>query len=465
MTTSSKQTNGNQDVTVTVGQKFPLTIKRLGINGEGIGYFKRKIVFVPQALPGEVITAKVTEVSPKFIRAKLQRLREPSKDRIEPKDHLYGKIGGLDLAHLNYKAQLAFKTDVIVQSLAKFKPKGYEDYEIRPTIAGRPTHYRNKAQFPLQLRDGKVIAGLYKEGTHDLVDVDTISTQMPQVDKVIFQLKHVLDDQHVPIYDERSQQDGFRTLVVRASDTTREVQATLIVSNKALADNQPLFEAIKAKIPDITSLFVNINDVQTSLIWGNESIHIYGSETIEEKIGDKVFKLSPQAFFQLNPKQTQKMYRLAQAAFDFKGNETLVDAYCGVGTLGITMADQVQTVKGMDIVPEGIEDANMNAAANGLTNCHYEVGKAEVLLTKWFKEKQNIDALIVDPPRTGLGPELTQAIVKAKPKQFVYISCNPSTLAKDLVTLAKSYHIDYIQSIDMFPQTPRCEAIVKLTRA
>lgn len=458
-------TQSKSPIQVTVGQKFPLTIKRLGINGEGIGYFKRKIVFVPKALPGEVITAKVTEVSPHFIRAKVQRLRQASKDRVEPTDPLYDQgIGGLDLAHLKYSAQLNFKRDVIAQALEKFKPQGYKHYDLRPTIPGEPTHYRNKAQFPVQLKDGHLSAGLYKEGSHELVDIETISTQMPKVDAVMGQLKRLLQAKKVPIYNERQRNSyGLRTIVVRVSETTDEVQATLITNDKYFEDERLLFETIQKEIPAITSFYINVNKNQTSLIWGPETIHIFGTKTIQEKIGAKTFNLSPQAFFQLNPKQTQKLYDLAQAAFDFNGTETLVDAYCGVGTLGITMADQVKAVKGMDIVAEGIEDAKANAKANHITNCHYEVGKAEVLLTQWFKEKQAIDALVVDPPRTGLTPALTKAITLAKPKQFVYISCNPSTLAKDLVTLSQVYNVAYIQSIDMFPQTARCEAVVKLT--
>ncbi|GAF40419.1 RNA methyltransferase [Agrilactobacillus composti DSM 18527 = JCM 14202] len=453
----------SKNVDVTVGQKFPLTIKRLGINGEGIGYFKHKIVFVPETLPNEVITAKVIAVAPHFIRAKVQRLRTASPDRVKPVDPLYGKVGGLDLEHMNYNAQLAFKRDVVAQSLEKFKPQGYENYDLRPTIPSAPYQYRNKAQFPVALQDNHVIAGLYEEGSHHLVNVKAINTQMPVVTKIINQLKTVLEDLKTPIYNERRQNPGVRTLVVRASATTAEIQVTLVVSDPELLRDNALFAAIQTRIPAITSFFINVNPHKTSLIWGEDTTHIFGTETITEKINGKTFKLSPQAFFQLNPKQTQTLYKLATEAFDFNGSETLVDAYCGVGTLGITMADRVKTVRGMDIIPEGIEDAKANAKLNGANNCHYEVGKAEVLLTDWFKAGQRIDALVVDPPRTGLTEALAKAIARAKPKQFVYISCNPSTLARDLVALSQAYSVDYIQSIDMFPQTARCEAIVKLS--
>lgn len=451
-------------VFVEVGQKFPLTIHRLGINGEGIGYYKHKIVFVPQALPGEVITAKVTEVSPKFIRAKVQRLRERSKDRVKPADPLYGKVGGLELAHLSYPAQLRFKRDVVIQALEKFQPQGYAHYDIRQTIGGEPTKYRNKAQFPLQQKDKQLIAGLYEAGTHHLVDATEISTQMPQVNAVLQKLTALLQSEKVPIYDEKKAATGIRTLVVRASATTGEIQVTLIVADPKLVRDTMLFVKIREQIPEITACFVNVNTQKTSVIWGSETHYIFGTKTIQEKIDDKVFQLSPQAFFQLNPAQTQKLYGLAKAAFHFKGTETLIDAYCGVGTLGITMADQVAQVRGMDIVPQGIADAQENAALNHVDNCHYEVGAAEQLIPQWLEDGVSMDALIVDPPRTGLTKGLAEAIVSAQPKQFVYISCNPSTLARDLVILSKKYQVNYIQSIDMFPQTARCEALVKLTR-
>ncbi|CCO11997.2 23S rRNA (Uracil-5-)-methyltransferase RumA domain protein [Carnobacterium maltaromaticum LMA28] len=207
----------------------------------------------------------------------------------------------------------------------------------------------------------------------------------------------------------------------------------------------------------------NVNQEKTSLVMGEETIHLAGKNSITEKLDDFAFDLSARAFFQLNPEQTAVLYDEARKALKLAPNETLVDAYCGVGTIGLSLAKEAKEVRGMDIIPEAIEDATKNAKKLGLDHVRYEVGKAESLLPLWMKRGFKPDALVVDPPRTGLDRELIKAINKTKPKKMVYISCNPSTLARDLVDLSKVYTIDYLQSIDMFPQTARCEVVVRLT--
>lgn len=197
---------------------------------------------------------------------------------------------------------------------------------------------------------------------------------------------------------------------------------------------------------------------------GDETIHVWGKESIEEQINEVTFDLSPRAFFQLNPEQTEVLYDEALKALDLQPNETVVDAYCGVGTIGLSIAKQAKEVRGMDIIPAAIEDAKKNADRLGVTNTHYEVGTAEELLPKWLQGGFKPDAIIVDPPRTGLDQKLLRAILKQPPKKMVYISCNVSTLAKDLVDLAKAFDVQYLQSVDMFPQTARCEVVVKLTK-
>lgn len=208
----------------------------------------------------------------------------------------------------------------------------------------------------------------------------------------------------------------------------------------------------------------NIQDKKTSLIMGDETIHLWGKETIDEQINQVSFELSARAFFQLNPSQTKVLYEEALKALDLKKDKTIVDAYCGVGTIGLSLADQAKEVRGMDIIPQAIQDAQKNASKMGLANTHYEVGSAEELLPKWLREGFKPDAIIVDPPRTGLDEKLLTAIVKQPSQQLIYISCNVSTLARDLKPLSKIYTVDYLQSVDMFPQTARCEVVVKLTK-
>ena len=451
--------------TVEIGQRFPLTIKRLGINGEGIGYYKRKITFVPGALPDEVVIAEVTDIEPHYLVAKIHKVREFSPNRVTPRDQYAGLVGGFDLEHMDYQAQLDYKVDVIEQALEKFKPRGFNKFKLLPTIGmNNPYHYRNKAQFPVRMIDDRIAVGMFKIGTHDLVDLPDVATQHPATMKVMRGIRSILETLNIPIYDERSDSGILKSIIVRVSEYSGEVQVTFVTISKKFPQLRALLAAIHEKLPQVTSINQNINPDKTSLIWGAETVHLDGKKYITEQINGKFFELSPRAFLQLNPKQTARLYREALDALDLTSADRLVDAYSGIGTLGIAVADKVGEVRGMDTVPEAIADANRNTKLNGITNAEYFVGEAEYLIPNWVAEGWIPDAIIVDPPRTGLDEQLRTTILDVKPKKFVYISCNPSTLARDLVDLVKVYNVEYIQSIDMFPQTARVEAIVKFTR-
>lgn len=453
-------------VEVEVGQRFPLTIKRMGINGEGIGYYKRMAVFVPGALTDEEAVVEVTSVSHRYLRGKIHRIRKASPYRVEPRDSYADQVGGFELEHLAYPQQLAFKRDIVQQSLERYQPRGFKDYDLRPTLGmDDPYGYRNKAQFQVrQTDDGTVQAGLYVERTHDLVDLPTCSVQMPVTMTVMRALVGMLQDLQVPIYDEEHNSGIVKTLVVRAAANTNDVQVVFITNSQKLPHKHQLLLRMADELPQVTSVMQNVNPGKTSLIWGDETKHLAGEETITEKLGGLAFKLSARAFLQLNPSQTEVLYDQARQALDLQDGQTLVDAYSGIGTIGLSLADKAAEVRGMDIIPEAVDDANANAAANGITNAHYEVGTAEDILPKWAIDGFRPDAIVVDPPRTGLDENLMDTILAVHPEKLVYISCNPSTLAKDLVTLTEDYRVDYIQSVDMMPQTARCEAVVKLSQ-
>ncbi|WP_125570686.1 23S rRNA (uracil(1939)-C(5))-methyltransferase RlmD [Lacticaseibacillus songhuajiangensis] len=450
---------------VQIGSRFPLTIKRLDINGAGIGYFKHKICFVPDALPGEVVVAEVTMVHPRYLQAKVHKLRKKSPDRVQPVDSLYGKIGGIELGALSYPAQLRFKTDVIKQSLAKFKPRDWEDIDVRPTIAApQQLHYRNKAQFPVRIVDGHVRAGLYAPNSHDLIPLTTFATQRPLTMQLITGLCAIIEKLAIPVYDEKANSGIIKTLVVRESAADKNAQLTIITNSSKLPRKRELLTAIATELPAIVSVSQNVNPGRSSLVWGAETRHLAGTKYIYEEIGDHRFALSPQAFLQLNPEQTATLYQIAEDALHLQAGDTLVDAYCGVGTIGLSMAKTAGSVRGMDIIPAAIDDAKMNATDNGIQNVDYEVGKAEDLLPQWLHDGFKPDAVVVDPPRTGLESGFIKAILRSKPRKFVYISCNPSTLARDLRDLSRLYRVNFIQSVDMFPQTARVEAVVSFTR-
>ncbi|WP_159721134.1 23S rRNA (uracil(1939)-C(5))-methyltransferase RlmD [Enterococcus sp. CSURQ0835] len=448
-------------------QTLTLKIKRLGINGEGIAYYKRLIIFVTGALPHETVTAKITNVTERFAEARLVTIKQPSPDRVVPPCPVYDICGGCQLQHLAYARQLDFKKDLLAQALEKFKPQNYQHYELRKTIGmEEPWHYRNKAQFQLQKNPTtqQVEAGLYRPNSHEIVPLTDCLVQEPATQKVINVVTRLLTKYDLPIYDERKNSGILRTLMVRVGVKTGEVQVVFISKTKKLPRINPVIREINERLPEVVSIMQNIQDQKTSVIMGAETIHLWGKPSIEEKLEQVTFELSPRAFFQLNPQQTKVLYAEARNALDLTHVKTVVDAYCGVGTIGLSLAEKVTEVRGMDTIPQAIADAKKNAARMQLTNTHYEVGTAEKLLPQWLAEGFKPDAIIVDPPRTGLDQKLLHAITRYPSQQMVYISCNVSTLARDLVSLSKIYHVDYLQSVDMFPQTARCEVVVKLTK-
>lgn len=447
---------------VVLKQRIPLKIKRMGINGEGIGFYKKTLIFVPGALKGEEVFCQISSVRRNFAEAKLLKINKKSKNRVDPACSIYKECGGCQIMHLQYDKQLEFKTDVIRQALMKFKPEGYENYEIRKTIGmPEPEHYRAKLQFQVRSFGGNVKAGLYAQGTHRLIDIKDCLVQDSLTQEMINRVAELLGKYKLPIYNERKIA-GVRTVMIRRAQASGEVQLIFITS-KRLDFDDVVIELVR-EFPELKTVAVNINASKTSDIYGQITEVIWGQESINEEVLDYGFSLSPRAFYQLNPKQTQILYSEAVKALDVKDDDDLIDAYCGVGTIGLAFAGKVKSVHGMDIIPEAIQDAKENALHMGFTNTHYEAGKAEDIIPRWYSEGFRANALIVDPPRTGLDDKLLNTILKMPPEKMVYVSCNTSTLARDLVTLTKVYHVHYIQSVDMFPHTARTEAVVKLQR-
>ncbi|HFE0904327.1 TPA: 23S rRNA (uracil(1939)-C(5))-methyltransferase RlmD [Streptococcus agalactiae] len=447
---------------VVLKQRIPLKIKRMGINGEGIGFYKKTLIFVPGALKGEEVFCQISSVRRNFAEAKLLKINKKSKNRVDPACSIYKECGGCQIMHLQYDKQLEFKTDIIRQALMKFKPEGYENYEIRKTIGmSEPEHYRAKLQFQVRSFGGNVKAGLYAQGTHRLIDIKDCLVQDRLTQEMINRVAELLGKYKLPIYNERKIA-GVRTVMIRRAQASGEVQLIFITS-KRLDFDDVVIELVR-EFPELKTVAVNINASKTSDIYGQITEVIWGQESINEEVLDYGFSLSPRAFYQLNPKQTQILYSEAVKALDVKEDDDLIDAYCGVGTIGLAFAGKVKSVRGMDIIPEAIQDAKENALHMGFTNTHYEAGKAEDIIPRWYSEGFRANALIVDPPRTGLDDKLLNTILQMPPEKMVYVSCNTSTLARDLVTLTKVYHVHYIQSVDMFPHTARTEAVVKLQR-
>ncbi|EDN7379792.1 23S rRNA (uracil(1939)-C(5))-methyltransferase RlmD [Listeria monocytogenes] len=449
---------------VEEGQKFPLTIRRMGINGEGIGYFKKAVVFVPGAITGEEVVVEAVKVRDRFTEAKLNKIRKKSPNRVTAPCPVYEACGGCQLQHVAYSAQLELKRDIVIQSIEKHTKIDPTKLKIRPTIGMEdPWRYRNKSQFQTRMvGSGQVETGLFGANSHQLVPIEDCIVQQPVTIKVTNFVRDLLEKYGVPIYDEKAGSGIVRTIVVRSGVKTGETQLVFITNSKKLPKKREMLAEIEAALPEVTSIMQNVNQAKSSLIFGDETFLLAGKESIEEKLMELEFDLSARAFFQLNPFQTERLYQEVEKALVLTGSETLVDAYCGVGTIGQAFAGKVKEVRGMDIIPESIEDAKRNAEKNGIENVYYEVGKAEDVLPKWVNEGFRPDAVIVDPPRSGCDQGLIKSLLDVEAKQLVYVSCNPSTLARDLALLAKKYRIRYMQPVDMFPQTAHVETVVLL---
>ncbi|EUJ44511.1 RNA methyltransferase [Listeria rocourtiae FSL F6-920] len=328
---------------------------------------------------------------------------------------------------------------------------------------GNPWGYRNKSQFQVREVDGVVEAGLFGAESHELVPIENCVVQHPDTVKVTNFVRDLLEELDIPIYEEQRNSGIVRTIVVRTGIKTGEIQLVFVTNSKKLPRKRELIDRIQTAMPEVVSIMQNINQAKTSLIFGEETIFLAGKDKMTEKLGEIEFDLSARAFFQLNPSQTEKLYREVARAIRLTGNEKIVDAYCGVGTIGLSLAKRVAEVRGMDTIAESIEDAKANATRAGITNITFETGKAEEIFPKWIKAGFKPDAIVVDPPRVGCEDQLLQSILRTNAKQIVYVSCNPSTLARDIQVLAKRYNVKYIQPLDMFPHTAHVESITVLT--
>ncbi|GGK27988.1 putative RNA methyltransferase YfjO [Caldalkalibacillus thermarum] len=451
---------------VKPGQEVTLTIKRLGINGEGIGYYKKQVVFVEGSLPGEVIVAKIDKVFPNYATAKLKKIRQAAPERITPPCPLYDRCGGCQLQHLDYEAQLEAKKDRVIQAFERYTHLTADTLPIKPTIGMvNPWGYRNKGQLQISTAGNQVMAGLYEPGSHRLVDLSDCMIQHPLINDVVAKVRKIIQHLNIPVYNERKRTGVIRTIMVRVGFQTEQLQLVLITRTEEIPRLKELLLEIRYHIPQLTSIWQNIHPAKSSKIFGKKFKLLWGERHIIERLGDLSFKLSPRAFFQLNPLQTIKMYDQVKAYAALTGQENVVDAYCGVGTIGLWLAREAKEVRGMDTIKEAIEDAKLNAKLNGLANAHFEVGRAETCFPRWLKQGFKPDVIVVDPPRTGCDDQLLHAIVQSQAKRLVYVSCNPSTLAKDCRVLFNAgFKLQEIQPFDLFPHTSHVECCALLMR-
>ncbi len=444
------------------GDVIVVTIKRLGINGEGVGYYRRKAVFVPGALPQEVVKAKVVRSEPRYLEAELLQIEKRSPHRTRPDCPVYEQCGGCQLQHMDYGGQLAEKEEIVRESFARYT--GLDKPPIRP-MAGMavPWAYRHKAQLQAGPIGGRTVLGLYSPASHKLVDVAGCPVQQPDINQAAQVIRDLIDELGLPPYQEKTKEGLLRTVVLRKSSHSGELQVTFVLSKDRLPKEKELIEGIAARLPEVATIAVNIQPKNTPLVFGEHTRILWGKPVIEERLGDLSYRLSPRAFFQINPAQTTVLYDFVKEAAALTGVEQVVDAYCGTGTIALWLAPQAAEVRGIEEIAEAVRDAQENARLNGIDNVRFFQGKSEELLPKWIKEGYRPDVIVVDPPRTGCDRKFLAAVLQARPKRFVYVSCNPATLAKDCkVLIDGGFTLAWVQPLDMFPQTSHVECVVLL---
>lgn len=446
-------------------QEILLTIKRIGINGEGIGYYRRLAVFVPGALPKEEAVVKITEVKPQYAKAELVRIKgEKSEDRVKPKCPYYEKCGGCHLQHVKYETQCDFKKEIVKEAFDKYYNGKLSEKLLKDTISQEvPYYYRNKVKLPVRYDGEKLVTGLYAQDTNKLVYIDECIIEKKDLREVVDKVCEHLTKYQVIAFNPKSKEGILRHIVARSSRLTNEIQVTLILYKRDQRTINIAKELIN--IENVVSVYISINnDLESLENFGSETFLLVGKETITEQLGDFKFELLPNAFFQLNLEQTNKLYSEVTRLAKLKGYENVVDGYCGVGTIGIWLSKYAKEVRGVDNNNEAIINANSNAKLNNIKNAKFYNGSMLNYLSKWEKEGFIPDVLVVDPPRTGMELKLLNYLQNNPVKKLIYVSCNPSTLAKNCNHLQKKYHILTIQPLDMFPNTANVETIVLLER-
>ncbi|TCS80583.1 23S rRNA (uracil(1939)-C(5))-methyltransferase RlmD [Tepidibacillus fermentans] len=449
---------------VQKNQIIEMDFTDLGHDGEGIGKYEGYTLFVPGVLPRERAKVKVTKVNKNYGYGQLIEILRKSPDRVEPRCSIYKQCGGCQLQHLSYQAQLEQKRKIVKDNLERISK--INDVIIHPTLGmDNPWNYRNKSQVPFEQREAGLIAGFYAKGTHDVIDMKECVIQQEKSDIMVQTVRKIASELGIPAYNEVEHRGILRHVVSRVAVNTGELMLILVTNGKDFPNKDKLIEQIVEKIPNLTSLVQNINEERTNVILGFKSITLWGRDVIYDTIGDVKFAISPRSFYQVNPEQTKVLYEKALEYAALTGNENVIDAYCGIGTISLFLAQKAKHVYGVEIVPEAIKDAWNNARINGIKNVTFEVGAAEKVIPEWAKKGINVDVVVVDPPRKGCDEALLQTIIDLKPKRMVYVSCNPSTLARDLRVLEDGgFKTIEVQPVDMFPQTNHVECVTLMSR-
>ncbi|WP_276674488.1 23S rRNA (uracil(1939)-C(5))-methyltransferase RlmD, partial [Caldibacillus debilis] len=337
---------------------------------------------------------------------------------------------------------------------------------VHPTIGMKnPIRYRNKIHAPFGARSGRLITGFYAPGTQNIIESDHFLLAHPRIEKTINTVRRIADELGLSAWNPQTRRGLLRHVVVRIGFATGQIMVVLVASGDRLPRQDELVGLLRQEIDGLASLCLNVNAGPSGEIMGDRTIVLWGADTIRERIGDIEFAISPRSFFQVNPVQTAKLYGKALEYAGLTGNETVIDAYCGIGTISLFLARRARHVYGVEIVPEAVEDARLNARINRIRNVTFETGKAETVMPRWQKQGIRADVIVVDPPRKGCDKRLLETIIAMRPKRVVYVSCNPATLARDLRILEDGgFRTQEVQPVDMFPQTGHVECVTLMSK-
>lgn len=453
-----------------------VTIEDIGVNGEGIGRVNGYTLFIKDAVIGDVVEAKVMKAKKNYGYARLMQIITPSPDRVEPKCPFARKCGGCQIQEMSYEKQLEFKNKKIrgnLERIGGFSPDVL-DKVMEPIIGmEEPFYYRNKAQFPFGTdKDGNPVTGFYAGRTHDIIANTDCALGVPVNQEILEIVLEFMKKHGIASYNEKTGKGLVRHVLIRFGFTTKEIMVCLVVNGKKIPHSEELVEKLR-KIEGMTSITMSPNMKNTNVIMGESYETLWGQGFITDYIGDVKYQISPLSFYQVNPVQTEKLYELALEYAGLKGDETVWDLYCGIGTISLFLAQKAKEVYGVEIVPQAIEDAKNNARINGIENASFYVGKAEEVLPEYYREYEekhpgetaHADVIVVDPPRKGCEESLLETMAAMRPDRIVYVSCDSATLARDLKVLCQEgYQLERVRGTDQFPMSVHIECCVLLQR-
>lgn len=432
--------------------------------GAGVAKVDGFVFFVDNALPGEVIKMRVLKLKKNIGFGKVEEYVTLSPNRNQDIDATYLRSGIADFGHMTYEEQLKFKRKQVVDNL--YKTAGISDLEVAETLGmDTPYAYRNKAQVPVRRVKGQLETGFYRKNSHDLIPIEDFLIQDKEIDKLIVFVRDLLRRYDLKPYDEKEQTGLIRHLVVRRGHYSGQMMLVFVTTRPKVFRIEQVIAKITEAFPSVVSIIQNINDKNTNAIFGKEFRTLYGKETITDSMLGNDYEISAQSFYQVNTEMAEKLYQTAIDFSDLNNDSIVIDAYSGIGTIGLSFAKQVKEVYGVEVIETAVEDAKKNAERNGITNAHYVADSAENAMAKWSKDGIKPDIIIVDPPRKGLTESFIKASVAMQPEKITYVSCNPATMARDIKLYQElGYELKKVQPVDLFPQTHHVETVALLSK-